>query len=1686
MKRTSIVVLLSALTAGGSAFAAPPAASCRSVASTYAQNVVSPEPLGDEDFFAKPPGPPNVMFLLGNSASMQGYPVAIPDPGAPMVGGVDPNIGCGDTTSGITASFFNKATDGLKTFDPTYNHSFDTDTTHGSASFADRLPYEGNGGNESGLGIKNNFKDGFNSSDINHICGNTSDGSNSDIAQLLGYSNSQWLPFASNCVSCMNSVGWYRGPKMVGGPSDGKYTYGLLGRFLNKYPPKFSIARKVIRDVFLAAGPVRLGIATLSSDPAYFDPATYLFGGGGSILSPACDKALSGTGFNSSRPQLVNALHNVTYNEGGHGIGEALFSIGGYYADQASWTSWFQTVPEVTVAAGTGATLGAAVPTSDSVSVPIPGDEANDLVWDYPWTSTNSYRSYPLGPGWSDGPNTWIPGNSSAARQVFESGGASHMSMCFPCQVSTVIVISDSTPAFDNSVPVTVMDSMVGKPVITSGAGAPGGINTCVNHCGGSSNPTCVAQCDNGAFPLGPQVGNRNFMDDVAYFLSHQDLRPTAAFPGSQTVATYTVLFGNTPDPMMQGIAEAGQGLAYTSSNEQQLKSDIFAAIGDILTRSTSGASPALNNVQSSATQAAFIPRFHPARGSALWPGDLNAYFLYNEIISKCTPNGTGDLDHNGSCTGIYLLDANNIRIASDVAGQINSQVPGLYYEVDSSDNLTTTRAKPFWSAAALLGARDPSTRQVYTVLSTKVSGTFGGASQGANADPPIQFNEANWAALLPYLGITNDPGFCSSFASRSGVQAISTDTTFQTCATMLIRYVLGYDILNVESLPDDGTQPWTRVWRGSGNPTWAARGLEDQVLGDIFHSAPVRVSLPSDKRVCDLGTSDAQCVATLYASPVPIDKTGGVDAYQQWVNTQLANKEADVILAGANDGMLHVFKANCWFDGFHDPTSLLAASSGLFPAPTVPSGYTGTPYECGPVTTAGAGGQPGEELFAFISPDLLPKLKYLPGIRHNYFVDGNVMVREVWVDGLQSDNSVSVAAQDVKKQAGEYRTVAIVGERTGGTHYFALDLTDPLAFFEGRGTGSNPLQNPSGGSRFLWVYPDIGSPTELNFGESWDDFSGRPPAIGPVRYKSATGVPYGSGLSYTEKYVAIVGGGHDSLGMKGRGVYMIDAFTGATLKEFSPFADSTTYAAMLYPFGAAVGAFNWGDSPTRLTLPDNQYYWDTATVGDEGGQLWTFRFYDPDPSNWAGGRALQESKSDGTLESHRFPIFNITTNVPTPQGYLRTNVGTGDKQHLRDQSVGKCSFGNLRACITQGCNVAVSEGYETGSDNFSASYSYSSGSRNSGETYAQVSPNTLSPTPSPLLPVSSDPCLASGGVVPQIRVNGGPCSDTQSQNPNGELVCSTDPTVTAPFFTAAGTASAGAGGSCFETEGALDVVPSNYAPPALSASTYNLRNRFFSIRLFDRTGGRTIFDTPTAALNNYDANRFDDLGGSSGAGDLTIIPSTTFSFADGGSVPEDGPGWVLPYGVYDERGSANPTYVSSGGCLIWNTVEGGVYCNADTDCCDPFVDGGLNSSCGATCNLGAPTATAGTNECQSTSPCSKVGSSSQFTYTASMIDGNGGCGLAFNAAGSDGGSQPLRRLACTQNCDALPPPAPTVISFIGQDGTVQTAVISAASRDVGVLQITAPDDLVRQIYDLPVSEQVHDCRHNGNCANTP
>jgi len=297
-------------------------------------------------------------------------------------------------------------------------------------------------------------------------------------------------------------------------------------------------------------------------------------------------------------------------------------------------------------------------------------------------------------------------------------------------------------------------------------------------------------------------------------------------------------------------------------------------------------------------------------------------------------------------------------------------------------------------------------------------------------------------------------------------------------------------------------------------------------------------------------------------------------------------NSSQSVIFAGANDGMLHAFD---------DAT--------------------------------------GDELWAFIPPDLLPNLQYLHSDYNMAYVDGSIKGYVTY----DSYNNVTKA-------------IIIFGLRRGGNRYYALDVTTP----------SQP--------KFLWYI----SPTERVYqttttlttdyeemGQTWST-----PIIGKIACSGSPNCVDG------KRVVVFIGGGYDAdnqdMGLgtvedpyttvpdnEGRAIYVVDVLDGTLVKRFS----NAENASMTYSIPSDIATLDIdGDGKV-----------DRLYVGDVGGRMWRFGIQDANPSNWTG-KIIFKSNPDGAMTNLRKIFYPPTVTLEV--GYEMLLFGTGDREHPNDKTI--------------------------------------------------------------------------------------------------------------------------------------------------------------------------------------------------------------------------------------------------------------------------------------------------------------------------------------------------------------------------------------------------------------------------------
>ena len=309
------------------------------------------------------------------------------------------------------------------------------------------------------------------------------------------------------------------------------------------------------------------------------------------------------------------------------------------------------------------------------------------------------------------------------------------------------------------------------------------------------------------------------------------------------------------------------------------------------------------------------------------------------------------------------------------------------------------------------------------------------------------------------------------------------------------------------------------------------------------------------------------------------------------------ASKGYDVIYAGGNDGMLHAFRDD-----------------------------------------KGTTADDGKELWGFIPPDLLGNLK-------NF--NSSLASLQIFVDGSPK------AWTGTNPITGQPQTILIFGERRGGNHYYALDVTDPEV----------PL--------FLWSI----SPTEIvtgttktpstdyqQLGQTWST-----PKFGKIKNGTDTKVVAFIGGGYDAEYEDTTPAGTDT---SGKAVYIVDIANGNKIWGYS----SMTYSVPsdITPIDSLLPTGTNGDN-----LIDRLY------VGNVGGEIWRFDLCTsttgpcvPDMSNtgnWTGKRIFTGSGKifyppDVTFENQRDSTCNSTVFSGT---YNMLFFGTGDREKPGNTSSG-------------------------------------------------------------------------------------------------------------------------------------------------------------------------------------------------------------------------------------------------------------------------------------------------------------------------------------------------------------------------------------------------------------------------------
>ena len=581
------------------------------------------------------------------------------------------------------------------------------------------------------------------------------------------------------------------------------------------------------------------------------------------------------------------------------------------------------------------------------------------------------------------------------------------------------------------------------------------------------------------------------------------------------------------PFNVLQNAANHGGGMFASGTNYNQIETALINALNDILKKNHTYGTPNLPQLvtEGSGTGSNSVFKAFVASfvpsNSNFWEGHLREY--------------TGVAITNGTLS-LYDKTGAPYSGTSTLNGQCSSfkeTVPPPVW--DAAADLSDTTLSPCLSltdnppgVGAVPCYLAPSQRHVYTI-SPSLSSSFVSSTTG-NGD-------STWSAGDLVLGQGQRFETSNNNLSPSDFGLAPTDTT-----TMdnIINYVLG-------------PKPF-----GGMN-----------VLGDVFHSDPMLVS-----------TDALESMDRFESMSIPgLQKLD----YQSYLNAVYSRPQ--IVIAGANDGMIHAFFAGAYTGGGQFQGGNYIANSGA-------------QFDLGN----------GEEVWAFIPYDLLPKLQYMynsalvpttttgqywttEGIytttstAHVYYVDASPFIRDVYLPNVNNGLGLS-------GNAAFWHTIMIIGERLGGTYYICLDVTDTL--------------HP----KFMWEF------TTNNMGFTFGEVAPNPPPIGAIwlGYDPSTTQPYASPRL---RWVAMLSAGWDPgvTTNRGRGFYVVDVATGKLVWKYDQADDSN----MTYPMPASVA--NIAPPPASLAR-----WWQQSILPDLGGQVWQFSFlpWHSSPGAWYGSLGLK------------------------------------------------------------------------------------------------------------------------------------------------------------------------------------------------------------------------------------------------------------------------------------------------------------------------------------------------------------------------------------------------------------------------------------------------------------------------------
>ncbi|MGQ0512372.1 MAG: pilus assembly protein [Betaproteobacteria bacterium] len=318
---------------------------------------------------------------------------------------------------------------------------------------------------------------------------------------------------------------------------------------------------------------------------------------------------------------------------------------------------------------------------------------------------------------------------------------------------------------------------------------------------------------------------------------------------------------------------------------------------------------------------------------------------------------------------------------------------------IDLSTGTVATRE--LWAAAVLLDSRAHTTRNIYTLDATDVTGT------GDNFNKLKSFCYPGAISNASYPTCTDGAGLTAAELDFFTPMAASASPSLQPALTQSAT------IITNGAAAEATKERLVDFLRGDPSyETSGGTGLTDlfrnrsSVMGDIINAQPAYVKASPFS----------------YNTGIAAGKDPFYQEFRATTNGTSGTRKGTVYVA-SNEGMLHAFET----DPDNNP---YFQTAGIGTAITSDDTFTGT------LSTSPTGGE-GAERWAYIPNLVMKDMKRLADspYSHRFYTDGSPVVGDVC---FGHTTAVPCSAQ------ANWRTILVAGLNAGGRGYYALDVTDP------------------------------------------------------------------------------------------------------------------------------------------------------------------------------------------------------------------------------------------------------------------------------------------------------------------------------------------------------------------------------------------------------------------------------------------------------------------------------------------------------------------------------------------------------------------------------------------------------------------------------------------------------------------